>query len=318
MKDDSVPVAPGEKPMTDAEQLAAKLAAARVDGKRLGVHKVRVARSKGSRANRRANWDLGLDVDRNGMPFAWVESRGGPIDFSAARILEDVGKGFLRKAGIGFSGPPTIDRVDLATDIEFDVAGDAQDVLRAFAALLVRGHKISVVHAKASRVIETVSWLGSRNRVQLRIYDKTAQEATWRRRKQTPRERVLRIEREFRPKPCDPWTVERLAADDLSREVTQPLRIPSEHSLVVTGLRDADAAFRERTRDRRADVPERLMGTAVRAYLEGREGWDGQTRATRYVDLETYGVWLDPESQRSIDLGKILAEVQAAWKTWGQ
>jgi hypothetical protein len=222
----------------------------------------------------------------------------------------------MQNEGLSIGEAPTLNRVDLATDVYFDDPSDAQLVLRAFSSMLVPRHKIHVVHGFGSGAIETVAWRNSSG-IQLRIYDKTAESGGS---KDLPGT-IVRIERQIRRRYRDQWTVPKFYEQDLSKESIAPLKLGDHQRVVASDFRGIDAELRER-RDRGEvtdAVSEGLLGALVRAWAVGPSGWvNPRTVQRRYKQLADAGIAVDPDLTENVDLGKILAAVQAEWEKYGR
>lgn len=286
---------------------------------------------------------IGFTTTSAGLELAWIEVTGELLHPGTVPFVETIGREALEYApedppdaaeGTPGNGPegkpedarrvvnleigetPTINRVDLATDVSFDDPSDAQLALRAFAAMIVPRHKIHVVHGDGSKAIETVSWLNNSG-VQLRIYDKTAKSGG---RGNLPGT-VVRIERQIRRRYRDQWTVSQFYEQDLIKEAIAPLKLGDDKRVLVSDYRGVDAELRERRdRGRTTDaVSEGLLGALVRAYAAGPNAWTNpKTARRRYKQLAKAGIAVDPDLTERVDLGRILAAVQAKWEKYGR
>lgn len=290
---------------------------------------------------------IGFTTTSAGLELAWIEVTGELLHPGTVSFVETIGREALEyapedppdaEAGTPSDGPggkpedepedarrivnleigetPTINRVDLATDVYFDDPSDAQLALRAFAAMIVPRHKIHVIYGDGSKTIETVSWLNSSG-VQLRIYDKTAESGGGGDLVGT----VVRIERQIRRRYRDQWTVSQFYEQDLSKEAIAPLKVGDDRRVLVSDYRGVDAELRERRDQGKTTdaVSEGLLGALVRAYAAGPKAWTNpKTARRRYKQLAKAGIAVDPDLTENVDLGKILAAVQTEWEKYGR
>lgn len=248
----------------------------------------------------------GLRLNPKGTT-AWVRVLE-PLEFLESMVFAQyIAVELLSTAGITEHGSPLVSRVDYATDVEFSDPTEPQHVLRALTALTPAAHKLVVVHAPGSATIQTVYWKGDTG-IRLRVYDRSARTGK--------RGSVLRFERQDQRRAASRVAVADILKADLSKLVTQPLRLGKAGNLLVadlTGMRTHLAELRDDGTITQT-VAERLLGSLVWAREAGPDGWrDARTARLRRRELEDLGIAFHPQLAEPYDLGPVLLAVRQAW-----
>ncbi len=133
----------------------------------------------------------------------------------------------------------TTRRCDLASDVTFVTTEDSQTFLRGVSAVNLPRWKRVVTTAPGSSVLESLAWVTTGG-IQLRLYDKT--EETKRRKKGLVKRsidlalRVVRLERQLRPKKEEQLCPAAFRAQDLAARFAGPLADAALGTVVAATL----------------------------------------------------------------------------------
>jgi hypothetical protein len=213
----------------------------------------------------------------------------------------------------------TVRRCDLAVDSAFVVPADGLTVLRGVAALNLPRHH-SDVHRAPGSIVQSVAWTTGGG-IALRVYDKTSEE----RRGGVVDDpgRVIRVERQHRPRTAKQLPADEYCAQDLAAMFAHPLsswsdeRIviasPAEAYWIIKGLVGRPVLSGGRVLSGR--VAERMMGSLMQLSAEGDAAWPNRrTALRRRRELRSVGVEVDTLAASVIELGAFFRTVSAAWE----
>lgn len=255
-------------------------------------------------------FSYGLDKTPKGV-VVWADVDADMAPFETTMFSEFICRELIEQAGVRSHDRPTIRRIDLATDVAFREAIDAQAALDALSAMTVPRLKMRVIYGAGSRRIESIAWFVQRG-IRLRVYDRSAKDG----RGEAREPAVLRFEHQHRPRTERRTTLAELPRDDLPRLATAPLVGPAGGQLLVGNLSALHArlvALRE-SGAVSDQVAERLLGTLVRFAIAGPDAWPRSRTATfRARELRNLGLAYHPQLETPVDLGPILRAVQDAW-----
>ncbi len=228
--------------------------------------------------------------------------------------LGDVERAIRQQAGrMGVCLPRSsrlaVHRADLATDLGFDPAFGL-DVLRAFAALPVSRHEAET-HAISGfpAVKKAVKWRRG-ERIQMQAYDRGRARGT------APPGTLVRLERQYRPRPRDQMTVAEFGEADLATIYAAPLgSYANADVVVVPSWAMADALLQARAGSDAKALSH--LGTLVRVTTRGDEAFADRATARRRIrDLRQIGVIVADGVQAEVPLGAVIDAYVRPWGSW--
>lgn len=255
--------------------------------------------------------EWGVRRVRDGVSI-WMESNLRHLPIGALLFAQSAVFEVLKRHSID-AADPVVSRLDLTTDVGFVDAVEADRVLIALSSVAVAGHKRVVYFAKGSSRVESVAWISGR-RIRLRVYDSVAKDPS---RAVAGYQSILRFEHQHAPLKAAQTTAERVQAMELAELAVSPLMSPGNKERAAGDLAWLNATLkRTGGSSGKADaVAERRLGTLVRGYLEGRDGWTSKRSADdRAAEMRRLGLSLALELPEPVDLSPLLEAVKSAWR----